>query len=104
MLWPATTPAQALAGLSLLELGLGLGDLFPTGMSVVVVLAPGRAMRASRQAVLMTSFAVLVAPLAVGALADATSLTAALRIVPVTLALAAGGLALVHRAGRPSPR
>ena len=45
----------------------------------------------------MTSFAVLLAPLTVGTLADATSLTAALGIVPVLLALAAVGLALVRR-------
>jgi pantothenate synthetase len=47
---------------------------------------------------MVSSFAVLLAPVAVGALADATSLTAALGVVPVMLVLAAGGLALVHRA------
>jgi hypothetical protein len=46
----------------------------------------------------MTSFAVLLAPLTVGSLADATSLKAALGVVPVTLALAAVGLVLVRRA------
>ena len=46
----------------------------------------------------MTSFAVLLAPLTVGTLADATSLTAALGVVPVVLALAAAALALVRRA------
>jgi hypothetical protein len=46
----------------------------------------------------MTSFAVLLAPLTVGALADATSLTAALGVVPVILALAAAALTLVRRA------
>jgi hypothetical protein len=40
VLWPSTTPAQALAGLSLL--GIGLGNLFPMGMSVTVALAPER--------------------------------------------------------------
>ena len=39
VLWPSTGPAQALVGLSLL--GLGLGNLFPMGMSVTVALAPG---------------------------------------------------------------
>jgi pantothenate synthetase len=48
--------------------------------------------------VAVTSFAVLLAPLTVGALADATSLTAALGIVPVMLVLAAAGLTLVRRA------
>jgi hypothetical protein len=46
----------------------------------------------------MTSFAVLLAPLTVGTLADATSLRAALGVLPVLLALAAVGLMLVRRA------
>jgi MFS family permease len=96
ILWPSTRPAQALAGLSLL--GIGLGNLFPTGMSVTIALAPGRAVLASGRAVVMTSFAVLLAPLTVGTLADATSLPAALGVVPVVLALAAAGLTLVRRA------
>ena len=94
-LWPSTGPVQALVGLSLL--GIGLGNLFPMGMSVTVALAPGRAVLASGRAVVMASFAVLLAPLTVGTLADATSLTAALGVVPVALALAAAGLTLVRR-------
>jgi MFS family permease len=98
ILWPSTAPAQALVGLSLL--GIGLGNLFPMGLSVTVGLAPGRVALASGRAVAMTSFAVLLAPLTVGTLADATSLTAALGVVPVVLALAAAGLtALALRPG-----
>lgn len=96
VLWPATGPAQALVGLSLL--GIGLGNLFPMGMSLTVALAPDRAVLASGRAVAMTSLAVLLAPLAVGTLADATSLTAALGVVPVVVALAAAALTLVQRA------
>ncbi len=96
ILWPSSAPAQALVGLALL--GIGLGNLFPMGLSVAVALAPAQAQLASGRAVVMTSFAVLVAPLLVGALADATSLTAALGVVPVSLALAAAGLTLVRRA------
>src|SRR5215217_4228247 len=103
ILWPSTAPAQALVGLTLL--GIGLGNLFPMGLSVTVALAPGRAAA-------MTSFAVLLAPLTVGTLADATSLTTALGVVPVVLALAATALTLVRRASgvpvsrssRPAPR
>jgi MFS family permease len=95
ILWPSTGPTQALAGLSLL--GIGVGNLFPMGLSVVVALAPDRAALASGRAVLLTSLAVLLAPLVVGTLADATSLTAALGVVPVVLALAAVGLVLVRR-------
>jgi MFS family permease len=95
ILWPSNSPAQALVGLALL--GIGLGNLFPMAISVTVALAPGRAALASGRAVAATSVAVLLAPLTVGALADATSLTAALAVVPVVLALAAVALTLVHR-------
>jgi fucose permease len=101
VLWPATAPAQALAGLVLL--GLGLGNLFPMGISVTVSLAPGRAVLASGRAVVTSSFAVILAPFTVGALADATSLTTALAVVPVVLALAAAGLTLVQRARTRAP-
>jgi hypothetical protein len=65
---------------------------------VVVALAPEQAVLASGRAVVTSSFAVLLAPLAVGTLADATSLAAALGVVPVSLVLAAAGLTLVRRA------
>jgi predicted MFS family arabinose efflux permease len=100
ILWPSRGPAQVLVGLVLL--GIGLGNLFPMGLSVTVALAPGRAVLASGRAVAMTSLAVLVAPLTVGTLADATSLTAALGVVPVALVLAAAGLTLVRRARTPA--
>ena len=96
VLWPSTGPVQALVGLSLF--GIGLGNLFPMGMAVAVALAPGRAVLASGRAVGMASLAVLLAPLTVGTLADATSLKAALGVVPVVLAVAALGLTLVYRA------
>lgn len=102
VLWPSTGPGQALGGLLLL--GIGLGNLFPLGVSVVIALAPRRASLASGRAVLAAFFAALVVPLAVGALADATSLKAAFGIVPVALALAAAGLTIVRRARTPSPR
>jgi fucose permease len=94
VLWPSTTPAPALLGLSLL--GVGLGNLFPMAVSVSVALAPGQAALASGRAVAVTSFAVLLAPLTVGTLADATSLKAAMGVVPVMLVLAAAGLVLVN--------
>jgi MFS family permease len=99
ILWPSTAPAQALIGLSIL--GIGLGNLFPMGMSVTVALAPHQAALASGRAVLVTSSAVLLAPLTVGTLADATSLKAALAVVPILLALAAAALTAVRRARSP---
>ena len=102
ILWPSNAPAQAVIGLSLL--GVGVGNLFPLGLSVTVALAPGRAALASGRAVVVTSFAILLAPLTVGTLADATSLTAALGVVPVVLVLAAAGLTFVQRARAPVVR
>jgi fucose permease len=96
ILWPSTAPAQALIGLTLL--GIGLGNLFPMGISVTVALAPERAALASGRAVAATSFAVVLAPLTVGTMADATSLKTALVVVPVALALAAAALTIVRRA------
>jgi predicted MFS family arabinose efflux permease len=101
ILWPAGSPATALAGLAVL--GVGLGNLFPLGLSVTVGLAPDHAQLASGRAVLVTSAAVLTAPLTVGALADATSISAALAVVPAALALAAVGLGAVTRAQAAQP-
>jgi fucose permease len=96
VLWPSSAAGQALAGLSLL--GIGLGNLFPLGVSLTVALAPAQTALASGRAVAVTSFAVLLAPLTVGTLADATSLKAALTAVPVMVVLAALGLTLLRRA------
>ena len=81
-----TSPAQTLAGLAVI--GLGIGNLFPFALAVCVALAPDRAQLASSRAVMAGSAAVLLAPLTIGALADATSITSALLVVPVMLALA----------------
>jgi fucose permease len=94
LLWPASSVATVFAGLAVI--GLGLGNLFPLGLAVCVGLAPDRAQLASGRAVMAGALAVLLAPLTIGALADATSLTAALAVVPVMLGLAAVGLAVVH--------
>jgi MFS family permease len=98
VMWPAASTAQALVGLALL--GVGLGNLFPLGMSVAVALAPQQAGAASGRAVAVTSLAVLLAPLLVGTAADATSLRSALAVVPVLLALALVGLLVVRRQAR----
>jgi MFS family permease len=98
VLWPATSSAQALLGLLLL--GIGLGNLFPMAISVTVALAPGQSALANGRAIAMTSLAVLIAPLVVGALADATSIKAALGVLPVVVVLAGAGLTVVQRSRR----
>jgi fucose permease len=99
-LWPARSPAQTLLGLAVI--GVGLGNLFPFALAVAVSLAPDQAQLASSRAVLAGSGAVLLAPLTIGALADASSITSALLIVPVMLALAATGLYYSTRSKPPA--
>ena len=96
LLWPAQSPPLVLAGLFVI--GLGIGNLFPLALAVCVGLAPQRAQAASSRAVLVGSGAILLAPLTIGALADATSIEKALLVVPVMLGLAAVGLTAVTRA------
>ena len=105
ILWPSTSPVQAFVGLAVI--GAGIGNLFPTALAIAVALAPGRAVLASSRAVVVSSVAVLLAPLTVGALADATSLRSAFGVVPVLLLLAAIGLtvlARLHAQRDPGPR
>jgi fucose permease len=98
LLWPAGSPFVVLCGLFVI--GVGLGNLFPLALAVCVGLAPDRAQLASSRAVLVGGAAVLLAPLTIGALADATSIGAALLVVPVMLGLAAVGLGAVVRGAR----
>jgi MFS family permease len=105
VLWPSTTAAQAVVGLVLL--GAGVGNLFPMGLSVAVACAPRQSTAASGRVVLMTSAATLVAPLTIGALADATSLKVAVCAVPVLLLMAGAALTSTrggqrHLTGAPS--
>jgi predicted MFS family arabinose efflux permease len=99
-LWPSTGLLPALLGLTLL--GIGLGNLYLMEISLAVALAPEQSALASGRVVAVTSFAVLLAPLTVGTLADHTSLTVAIGIVPIMLVLAAAGLTLVWRSRTPA--
>jgi MFS family permease len=93
--WLAAGPVQAVLGL--VVVGIGIGNLYPLGTSVTLALAPGQAAAASGRAVAMSAAAGLLAPLIVGPLADAASLSAALLVIPAFLGLAGLGLALVVR-------
>jgi predicted MFS family arabinose efflux permease len=95
LLWTSSAPVPAALGLAVL--GLGLGNTFPMGLALALSLAPDRTGVASARVVTLTSLAVLLAPLSVGTLADATSLKAALSVVPALMALAALGLLAVRR-------
>jgi predicted MFS family arabinose efflux permease len=95
VVWTSVEPTHAAPGLVLL--GAGIGNLFPMTVSAAVALAPEQAGQVSGRVVAASAGAVLLAPLTVGALADATSLRAALGVVPILLAISAAGLVLLQR-------
>jgi len=101
VVWTSSEPALAAAGLVLL--GLGIGNLFPMALSAAVAIAPERAGHVSGRVVAASAGAVLLAPVTVGVLADATTLRAALSVVPILLAASAAGLIVLHQVTRSAP-
>ncbi|GIG20968.1 hypothetical protein Cch01nite_16920 [Cellulomonas chitinilytica] len=94
VLWTATSPGVAIAGL--VVAGLGYGAQYPLSISLLLATAPGSGDRAQGRATFAGSVAVGVAPFALGALADAVGAHQAFLVVPViavlgALAAAAGG-------------
>jgi fucose permease len=77
--------------------GLGIANLYPITLSLALGLAPGRSDTASARATLAVGTAIMLAPLALGALADALGLQAAHAVVPALLALAWGSLEAADR-------
>jgi len=100
VVWTSTDPVVAVPGLVLL--GAGIGNLFPMTVSVAVGVAPEQAAKVSGRAVAASAGAILLAPVTIGALADATSLRAALVVVPILLAVSAAGLVLLRHLSRRS--
>ncbi|MEA2227806.1 MAG: hypothetical protein QOF04_1436 [Solirubrobacteraceae bacterium] len=101
VLWLAQGVGSAGAGLVLV--GLGIGNLFPLCAAITFAAAPGLTTLVSGRAVTAGSTAMLVAPLALGQLADAGGLRLAFGLVPVFLALAATTLAVLARRPHPAP-
>lgn len=85
--------------LGLFVTGLGVANLYPALLSLAVGSAPGQEDVASARAALASGLAILLAPFALGALADASSLLRAQIIIPALLVLAGGGLWWVERGG-----
>jgi fucose permease len=99
--WVFSSTTVSLTGLFLT--GLGIANLYPITLSLAIGVAPGRSDTASARATLAVGTAIMLAPLALGALADALGLQAAHGVVPALLALAWGGLeAADHLARDPS--
>ncbi len=95
LFWLSAGTALTLIGLFLI--GLGIGSVYPLGVSVALAAAPGNTDAAAARLAVAGGGAVLLAPLVLGALADRVGIGAAFGIVPPML-LAAVSLAVV--AGR----
>ncbi len=95
LFWKAPAAPVAMAGLAVA--GLGIANLYPCGIALALA-AAGRATTAAAARVSLGSgFAILAAPLALGALADSVGLALAYAVVPFLLAAAATAFTLSRR-------
>jgi fucose permease len=99
LFWLSPETPLALAGLFVT--GLGIGGVYPLGVSAAIASAPGNTDAASARLSVGGGGAILVAPFVLGALADRVGIGTAFGIV-VPMLLAALSLALI--AGRSGPR
>jgi fucose permease len=95
LFWLSPTTPLALAGLFVM--GLGIGGVYPLGVSAAIAAAPGNTDAASARLSIGGGGAMLVAPFVLGALADRVGISTAFGIV-IPMLLAALSLALI--AGR----
>ncbi|WP_019588250.1 MFS transporter [Deinococcus apachensis] len=86
--------------LGLFVTGLGIANLYPALLTLAVGTAPGQEDVASARAALASGLAILLAPFALGAVADASSLFLAQIVIPALLVLAGAGLWWVERRER----
>jgi predicted MFS family arabinose efflux permease len=99
VLWTATVPWLALAGLVIT--GLGNGMHYPLGMSLALQTSGGRPDQAAARTLYATAVAFGLAPLALGAIADQVGARLAFLLVPAFLVVAAA-LAVRLRSVAPS--
>ncbi|MDQ0426816.1 MFS transporter [Cellulomonas iranensis] len=95
VLWTATVPAVALAGL--VVAGFGYGAHYPLSISLLLAASPGRGDRAQSHATLAGAVAIGIAPFLLGALADAFGTHTAFLLVPV---VAVGGAVVAVLGGQ----
>jgi predicted MFS family arabinose efflux permease len=95
VLWSTTGRLMAASGYAIV--GLGVANLFPLNVSLVIAAAPDRSGQAVSACILISSSAGLFGPLALGALADATTIRTAFVIVPIALGASTLLLATVSR-------
>ena len=96
--WVSTVPA--VSGAALFLAGLGVAGLYPLGVAAALAAAPGRLTLAGTRVTLASGTAILIAPLALGAAADAAGVPVAWGLV-VGLSLVALALVTVLPAGAP---
>lgn len=87
LLWFATVTPLALLGLGIA--GLGVANLYPLTIAQTLALSGGQTDRAAARAGVIVSGAVVVAPFALGAVADQIGVEAAFGLVPVLVVAAA---------------
>jgi MFS family permease len=90
--WVSTVPVISAAGLFVA--GIGVAVLYPVGVAAALAVAPGQLAAAGARLTLASGMAVLVAPLALGAVADLTGVVTGWGLV---LALAILGLIISRR-------
>jgi MFS family permease len=94
VLWLAPSASVALGGLAVT--GLGLGAVYPLGVSLAIAMAPSASDTAAARLSIAAGSAMMLTPFAVGALADAVGITSAFALLWPVLAAAA----LVAEGGR----
>jgi MFS family permease len=98
LLWLATGAPMAIAGLTLM--GLGIGAFWPLTVSIAVASQPRAATLINARTVMTGATSGIIAPMVLGPLGDAAGLSAAFALIPVALAVAVGMLLAFHRIER----
>jgi MFS family permease len=89
-------PVALMAVLGLFVAGIGVANLFPLTVALALGAAPGQSNEASARLTFASGTAILVAPLLLGALADAAGIRLAYGVVPMFLI----GALMASRLGR----
>lgn len=84
--WLSGQVVVATAGLFVT--GLGVANLYPLTLALTLAAAPGQTDKANARTQLLIGAAVVIAPLALGALSDAVGVPGAFAVEPALIAIA----------------
>ncbi len=101
LFWLAAPPVLAIAGLFVC--GLGVANLYPLSVALVLAAAPGNGDTANARIQLLGGVFVIVSPYLLGSLADHLGLHAAFTVEPVLIGACALLLVAALRVGQPAP-